>query len=233
MILLSLKHIIVKKERGKILDRLSLNVNKGEIHAIIGTNGVGKTTLANVIMGLEKVSNGRIKFQNKDITNLSVSKRAKIGIKILQQNPPSFEGIKIREYLKVGNELSIKDIKRILKKVGLPEEYSERFLDDTLSGGERKRVEIASILTSNPKLAILDEPDSGIDMISISDLKKIIKELNKEGTTILLITHRGEIAKIADVASLMCNGKIKKTGNPKEISSLFKKECKNELRRRV
>lgn len=227
MILLSLRDVTVRKERGKILDRLNLKVKKGEIHAIIGTNGVGKTTLANVIMGLEKIAGGEIIFNQKNIANWDVTKRAKSGIRVLQQIPPSFEGIKIREYLKIGNNLSINEIKQFIKEVGLPEDYSERFLDDTLSGGERKRVEIASILTSKPQLAILDEPDSGIDMLSLQDIKRIIKKLNKEGATVILITHREDIAEAADTASLMCAGKILKTGTPKEINTIFKNKCKS------
>lgn len=227
MNILSLRDVSIRKNRKIIIDKLNLNVKKGEIHAILGVNGVGKSTLAQAIMGINdsKIS-GKIIFEGKDITKYNITQRGKLGIRFMWQTPPSFEGIKIKEYIKLDSNLEIKEIKELLRAVGLREEYSERFLDDTLSGGERKRVEIAAIIASKPKLAILDEPDSGIDIISIGKIKKLIKRINEEGATVLLITHREEVAEIADRASLMCAGKILKRGNPKEINKLFKEKCK-------
>ncbi|MCD6576202.1 MAG: ATP-binding cassette domain-containing protein [Nanoarchaeota archaeon] len=221
MHILRLVDVSLEKEGRSILRNISFSINKGEIHAVLGANGAGKSTLARAIMGIEK-ANGKILFKEREISNLSITKRAKQGIRFMQQSPPSFEGIKIREYIKIDSAKSIEEIRKILEKVGLPAKYSERFLDDSLSGGERKRVELASLLAANPELIILDEPDSGIDMVSINRIKKIILEMNKNGSTILLITHKESMTSIADKAHLMVNGKIVASGAPKEINKLFK-----------
>jgi len=112
-----------------------------------------------------------------------------------------------------------------LELVGLDCSYLFRCVDDTLSGGERKRVELASILAMKPKLAVLDEPDSGIDFASMEDIAKMIKTMRDRGTTVLMITHREEIAGISDRATLMCDGKVVQTGSPSEVGEKFKTMC--------
>lgn len=207
----------------KILDRVSISVAAGEVHALLGTNGTGKSTLAYVIIGCEgyKPTSGDILFEGRAIGELKIHERARLGITMAWQEPVRFEGISVREYLTLRNrEL---DPSRFLELVGLqPELYLERMVDKSLSGGERKRIELASLLSLNPRLAILDEPDSGIDMLSIGDIINVIDAFRENGASILLITHREEVARIADRASLMCGGKIVYSGPPEIVTEYYK-----------
>jgi len=142
------------------------------------------------------------------------------------QEPARFEGITVEEYLKLsGRNNPNLDVVECLELVGLDASYLTRFVDETLSGGERKRVELASVLAMRPDLAVLDEPDSGIDFASMEDIANMIKTMRDRGTTVLMITHREEIAEIADRATLMCDGKVVQTGDPKEVGKKFKNMC--------
>ena len=212
-----------------ILKGVNLIVNEGEIHAVLGPNGAGKSTLASLIMGindLKEPDSGEIIFKDKLINGLEITDRAKLGITLAWQEPARFEGITVEEYLKLsGRNNPELDVVECLELVGLDCSYLSRFVDDTLSGGERKRVELASILAMRPKLAVLDEPDSGIDFASMEDIANMIKTMRDRGTTVLMITHREEIAEIADRATLMCDGKVVQTGNPKEVGQKFKTMC--------
>ena len=215
MTLLELKDITYEVKGKAILSGLSLSIASGEIHALLGTNGTGKSTLAYLIMGCEgyKPTSGEIVFEGKVINDLKIHERAKLGITMAWQEPVRFEGISVRDYLTLNN----KDIDpaHYLEMVGLhPELYLHRMVDKSLSGGERKRIELASILALHPKLAILDEPDSGIDMLSTQDIVNVINAFKEHGSSVLLITHREEIVIIADKASQICNGKIVCSGNP-------------------
>lgn len=214
-----------------ILRGINLTVFEGEIHAILGSNGTGKTTLGNALIGSSryKVIKGRIIFKDKDITNLSITERARLGITMAFQHPASFEGIKVRDYLSVSKKYSRDNLdpRDALKMVGLnPDEFLNRTLDIGLSGGERKRIELAAVFLMRPEIAILDEPDSGIDLMSISDIANVMRTLNKMGTTIILITHREELALMAERASHLCNGMILKTGPSREIVDVYLKNCK-------
>ena len=209
-----------------IIDNLNLKVEKGEIHSILGINGTGKSTLAYVLMGLPeyKPQEGKIIFKGENIINLSIPQRARKGITLQWQKPAGFEGLKVREYLKLGNRSA--DISENLRKVGLePEKYLEREINENLSGGERKRIELASILGLKPDLAILDEPDSGIDLLALPVIYEAIKTLRERDSSVVLITHSPETTLIATRTSLMCAGKIVKTGNPQEIIDFFKTHC--------
>jgi len=212
-----------------IINDLNLHVNKGEIHGILGENGTGKTTIANLIMGVNnyKPTGGRIIFQGQDIADLSVSQRAKKGITLAWQEPARVEGLTVRDYLTLsGNNRKINQIERYLWMVGMePEQYLDRDIDATLSGGERKRIELASVLAMQPKLAILDEPDSGIDIVALPLILNGIVEMNRQGSSVLLITHSERVAEIAHRVSILCAGKIISTGAPLETSQWFKNNC--------
>ena len=229
--MLQLKDINLTLNGKQILRNLNLETRPGEIHSILGANGTGKSTLASVILGLSgyREITGKIIFYGEDITDLSVSERAKRGITMAWQEPARFEGLSVAEYLNISQRHTQNPTlspRECLMKVGLnPESYLTRFVDSTLSGGERKRIELASVLAMKPRLAILDEPDSGIDALSIDYVVEVIKTFSRNGTTVLLITHHEEVAEIADRASSLCGGTILKTGNPWAVARFFRNHC--------
>ena len=201
MHLLEIKDITYRVKEKEIFSGLSLAVDPGEVHAIIGKNGTGKSTLAYLIMGCEGYipTTGEILFDEKTINSMKLHERAKLGITMAWQEPVRFEGISVRDYLTLGNKEI--DPYKYLEMAGLhPDLYLNRIMDRTLSGGERKRIELASVAALDPRLVILDEPDSGIDMLSIQDILNVITEFREHGASVLLITHREEIANIADRA---------------------------------
>jgi Fe-S cluster assembly ATP-binding protein len=164
---------------------------------------------------------GEILFDGADISDLPLYKRARLGITMAWQEPVRFEGIAVRDYLALKNKDA--DAAAYLELVGLsPEIYLPRMVDKCLSGGERKRIELASVLALKPRLAMLDEPDSGIDMLSIQDVINVINAFRENGAAVLLITHREEIAGIADRASQLCYGKIICTGTPDRVAEHYK-----------
>jgi len=230
--LLNLVDIGLAAEGKPILHDLNLHVLPGEIHAILGVNGSGKSTLASVIMGLSGFSptSGKVVFQGEEITALSTSGRAKRGITLAWQEPARFEGLTVREYLTLGRRGfpgSGPSPEACLLTVGLPpERYLQRTVDATLSGGERKRVELASVLSMSPRLSILDEPDSGIDALSLNRILDAVRMLAKNGASVLLITHQNEIAASADRASSLCDGTILRTGDPLAIGRFFENHCR-------
>ncbi len=226
MPLLEVENIIYKadgKPEGAILEGLSLAVDGGEVHALLGTNGTGKSTLAYLVMGCEgyRPCFGKVRFEGRDIADLRLHERARLGITMTWQEPVRFEGISVADYLTLRNKEA--DAGELLELVGLnPALYRSRMVDRSLSGGERKRIELASIISLRPKLAILDEPDSGIDMLSTKDIVNVIDACRRGGTAVLLITHREEIALIADRASQLCNGRIVCSGNPERVAEHYK-----------
>ncbi|MBN2089825.1 ABC transporter ATP-binding protein [candidate division KSB1 bacterium] len=214
----------------QILDDVNLQVNNGEIHAILGQNGTGKTTLGAILMGLSgyQLESGRIIFDGQDITNWNISQRAQNGLTLGWQRPVSFEGITVERYLQIAARGKNSDYRSYLFFLGLePETYLSRNLDNQLSGGERKRIELAAIWAMNAKLAILDEPDSGIDALSLERIAAVIRKIRANGTTIILITHREEIANIADRASSLCAGRILRTGAPPQIIRYYQNHCRD------
>ena len=224
--LLTLNNVSLDIEGKRILSDTDLYVNEGEIYTLLGTNGAGKSTLAHLIMGTNnlKPTTGTIEFQGKPIDNLSVSERARLGITLLWQEPARFEGITVRDYLLISSRQNPNvDIEKCLWSFGLnPKVYLKRYVDKSLSGGERKRIELASIMAMNPKLAMLDEPDSGIDFASIKMVTRAIVNMNRAGTTILLITHREYMLLASNRASIMDKGRIIETGEPEKIGKVFK-----------
>lgn len=225
--MLQIKNLKLILNGKPIIDDLNLHVEKGEIHAVLGINGTGKTTLANLIMGVDYLpDDGKIIFEGEEITRYPISQRAKMGITLAWQEPARFEGLTIREYLELANELKIEEIENCLWAVGLPpSQFLNRAVDTSLSGGERRRVELASVLAMKPKLAILDEVDSGIDVISLPHIINGIAKMKSVGSSVLLVTHNEDAIAIADRASVLCAGKIFKTGSPKEMCQWFRQNC--------
>ncbi len=227
---LEIDHLSVKKEGKQIIKGLDLSVREEEILGILGYNGAGKTTLAYTLMGLKgyQINSGTINYQGQVINALSIDQRAKLGISLAWQEPARFEGITVREYLGLGKEVPLteRENREYLERVGLnPLVYLDRLVDEGLSGGERKKVEIAGVLSSNAKLIILDEPDSGIDVKSLELLKHTFKEVKEEGKTLMLITHQIEIAEISDRVAILCDGRIERMGEKDPILAYFKKRC--------
>ena len=149
-----------------------------------------------------------------------------MGITLAWQEPARFEGLSVGEYLSVSRNLDSTEIDNYLWSVGLPPvEYLNRAVDASLSGGERKRVELASVMAMKPKVAILDEPDSGIDVVSLPHIMNGIAEMSKQGSAVLLITHSEEAVRVAEELSIMCAGKIINSGPPREMCQWFKNNC--------
>lgn len=228
--MLEIENLQLRLNGKSIISDLSLHVSKGEIHGVLGENGTGKTSVAYLIMGVNnyKPTGGRIIFEGQDVVDLSVSQRAKKGITLAWQEPVRIEGLRVRDYLKLsGDNFGTEHIKRYLRMVGLePAQYLDRDIDSTLSGGERKRIELASVLAMQPKLAILDEPDSGIDIIALPFILNGIVEMSKHGSSVLLITHNEKVTEIAHRVSVLCAGKVIKTGAAAETSQWFKNNCR-------
>jgi Fe-S cluster assembly ATP-binding protein len=209
--------------RQQILDRLSLTIGSGEIHALLGANGSGKTTLAYVLMGCDGYGpqSGTVTFDGKDLLSLRMHERARLGLTLAWQEPARFEGLTVEDYLVLNHPERQPDW--ALRQVGLdPDRYHTRLVDKTLSGGERHRVELASVLIMKPTLAILDEPAAGIDMLSISHIIGFIRVLREGGASVLLITHQEDVALIADRASQLCAGRIVFSGPPRDTVDHFR-----------
>ena len=188
--LLSVQHLSYKLGQKTILADFNLDLRAGELLILTGPNGSGKSTLAELIMGLKQPSSGDILFLNQSILALNVTERARLGIALAFQLPVAIRGLKVKDV--VANP-------KTLAQVGLSEDYLERQLDTTLSGGERKRIEIASVLSRQAQLYIFDEPEAGIDLWSFDRLVKIFQKLQKAQPTasILLISHQERLFKIA------------------------------------
>jgi len=224
--MLEIKHLKLTLNGNPIINELNLEVKQGKIHGLLGVNGAGKTSLANLIMGISYPDEGSIIFEEQDITRCTISERGKMGITLAWQEPARFEGLSVGEYLRVSNNLGVNDIENYLWMVGLPPgEYLNRAVDGNLSGGERKRVELSSVLALKPKVAVLDEPDSGIDVVSLPHIMNGITEMSKQGSAVLLITHSEEAVGVADEVSIICAGEIINSGAPREMCRWFRDNC--------
>ena len=193
-----------------IVNNISFGVKEGSIHSIIGPNGSGKSTIAYAIMGLSnyKLASGKIIFEGQDITDKTITERAQLGITLAWQEPARIEGLSVAKYISLGmTEKSSEKIKDVLQTVNLePERYYDRCIDDSLSGGERKRIELAAAIAMQPRLIILDEPDSGLDVIITEDFWHIFNKIKDLNMTIILITHREDIGMVADYGTLLWRG---------------------------
>ena len=195
--MIELKNISFKKDNKTILDNINLKLDDEKFYCITGPNGSGKSTLAKIIMGIEKPTEGKIYLNGVDITDKSIDERANMGIGFAFQQPVRFKGITVFDLLKFATNKNItrKDACEYLSKVGLCAlEYVYREINNSLSGGELKRIEIATIIARDPSVAIFDEPEAGIDLWSFQNLNSVFKELetNYKGV-ILVISHQERI----------------------------------------
>jgi Fe-S cluster assembly ATP-binding protein len=227
--LLKIEDLFLKRDEREILRGVNLSLYPGQVHTLMGLNGSGKSSLAYTIMGCEgyRPSSGRILFEGKGLSDLSIMERARLGITLAWQEPARFEGIPVGKYVGLGMKTSNRDqVVSALEAVSLPAKfYGYRAADNTLSGGERKRIELASVYAMRPRLAILDEPDSGIDVLTLGDIGVLIRRMAVEGCAVLLITHNEELVSVADVASIMCAGAIIFSGTPLEAHQYFTRRC--------
>lgn len=212
-----------ESETGKteILKNLSLTVPDGKLIVITGPNGGGKSTLAKLIMGIEKPVSGQIFWNGQDITALDVTQRAKLGISYGFQQPPRFKGMKVSDLLScaAGKHLSMEDGCKYLTQVGLcAREYIDRDVDASLSGGELKRIEIATILAKGGNMMIFDEPEAGIDLWSFSRLTATFEAIHQDSSaSMIIISHQERIIRLADEIVLISGGEIQAQGPVDEI----------------
>lgn len=209
------------KKHQEILQNLNFSVKPGEFIVITGPNGSGKSTLAQLIAGIKKPSAGSIVFQDTDITSQSITDRARLGISYAFQQPPQFKGLTVQDLLQIsvtGHETFVKppeiDYAKLIKTVGLDSSYLGREINSTLSGGELKRIEIASVIARQSKLSIFDEPEAGIDIWSFNQLIKIFQQIHKQGTdrSLIIISHQKRLIEQADRIILLKDGQISDQG---------------------
>ncbi len=226
--MLCLRNIEYEKNGRKILHGVNMTFREGMSYSILGPNGAGKSTIARILMGELKPTAGEVLLDGRDITGLGVTERARLGISMAWQEPARYEGIRLREYLTLGGKLKVEEdeIREALELVGLPHElYAGRLIDKTLSGGERKRIELASPLLLRPRYVILDEPDSGLDITAGELIEELLGRFKRAGTTVILITHHEEIAGKTDFAYFVCAGRLVKKGFSREVVEYYRKTC--------
>ncbi len=225
--MLELKNITFSvRENNKekvIIDNLSYCFNENKLTVITGPNGGGKSTLAKLIAGIEKPTSGKILYNGSDITDMSITDRAKLGISYAFQQPVRFKGIKVIDLMRLaaGEELAVAGACEYLSEVGLcARDYINRDIDGSLSGGELKRIEIAGIIARNTAFSVFDEPEAGIDLWSFHNLIKVFEKMqSKKENTIVIISHQERILKIADDIILLANGTVQQSGSSSEMLS--------------
>ena len=223
--MLELKNISfnVADEKGEkdIIPDVSLSLEDGKFLVITGPNGGGKSTLAKLIMGIEKPTGGKILWNGTDITDMSITDRAKLGIGYAFQQPPRFKGLSVRDLLSLahGSDLPEDQCCAYLTQVGLcSKDYLNRQVDSSLSGGEIKRIEIATLMARDLSLAIYDEPEAGIDLWSFNMLVESFKAITKtRKESMVIISHQERIMRIADEIAIIANGVVKKHGPTEEV----------------
>ncbi len=233
---LEIRELCVQVDGKEILRNLNLAIPEGEVHALLGLNGSGKTSLMMVIMGFAryKVTSGQIFFEGKDITGLDITERAKLGIGIAEQRPPTIQGVKLKHilYYIVDKKFQQSDEFALMVKAAAMEKFLDRDINEGLSGGEIKRAELLQLLAMQPKFSMMDEPDSGVDLESLKLVGNLInmifsrdscRRINKKAG--LMITHNGSILNYiqADKAHVMLEGQIGCSGNPHVILDTINK----------
>ncbi|MBR0262143.1 MAG: Fe-S cluster assembly ATPase SufC [Selenomonadaceae bacterium] len=234
MILLEIKNLHVRAGDKEILRGLNLKVGKGEVHVILGPNGSGKSTLMNVILGHPKyeITGGEIFFVGEDLTALKTFERARRGIFLSFQNPEEIPGITVENMLRTakqavtGEKIKIlkfhKELLALMKELQIAPEYASRYMNVGFSGGEKKRNEILQLLTLNPKLALLDETDSGLDVDAVDIVSAGVAKFHNENNSCIIITHNAQILKHLPVnrAHIFLNGQIVKDGGAELVNEV-------------
>ena len=232
--LLRVENLHVSVGGKELLHGINLTVNKGEVHVIMGVNGAGKSTLLNAIMGnpVYKITEGHIYFEGQEITGLSEDKRAKLGIFLSFQNPISVAGITMENFIRTakttisGKQQRLFPFKRLMKArmedLSMDPSYADRYLNDGFSGGERKKSEILQMRILDPKLAMLDETDSGLDVDAVRIVSKNISEYHNENNSLLIITHLNQILKFItpEFVHVLIDGRIVKEGGPELVDEI-------------
>lgn len=228
--MLRLESVYLRLKNGSeevpILENINLDLEDNKFYALTGPNGGGKTSLAKVVMGIYKNDEGRIYLDGKDITDLSITERAKAGISYAFQNPPRFKGLKIKDLLKISADENL--LRAMLRSVGLcPQDYLDRECDSGLSGGEMKRIELASVLARPSRLVIYDEPEAGVDLWSFENLLQLIRNYHRKGNvTSVVITHHERVLSLADEIILLVDGKIADRGPRDKILPLIQEDAR-------
>ena len=219
--MLELKNICFSRDNKEILKDANLKIDDEKMVVITGPNGSGKSTLAKIIMGIEQPDSGKIIFDGKDITNKSITERAKEGIGFAFQQPVKFKGLTVKDLIEIsaGNSIKLCDACDLLADVGLcAQEYLNREVNSELSGGELKRIEIAMLAAKKSKLTIFDEPEAGIDLWSFNNLIDVFEKMHDDiKGSIVVISHQERILNIADEIVLISNGKIEKHGKREDV----------------
>lgn len=219
--MLTLTNLSFQADQHEIISNITASFPEGSFTVITGPNGGGKSTLARLIMGIEQPTDGSILWNGTDITKLSISERSKLKIGYAFQQPPRFKGMSVKKLLTLahGKPLTHEQCCEYLSAVGLcANDYLNRDVDQSLSGGELKRIEIATLLARDLELAIFDEPEAGIDLWSFAKLVETFQQLHQnKKISILLISHQERIMKMADEIVVIENGKIAKRGARDEI----------------
>lgn len=232
--LLEIKDLHAGVEGKEILKGLSLSVDKGEVHVILGPNGSGKSTLMNIIMGHPKyeVTSGKVSFEGEDITELKTFERARKGLFLSFQTPEEIPGITVENMIRTakqavsGERVKIVPFRRQLKatmeELKMKLEYAERYMNVGFSGGEKKRNEILQLLMLNPKLALLDETDSGLDVDAVQIVSEGVAKFHNEDNSCLIITHNTRILEKlkVDKVHVLINGEIVEEGGPELIDDI-------------
>lgn len=232
--MLDIKNLHVRAGDKEILRGLNLNIGTGEIHVILGPNGSGKSTLMNVILGHPKyeISGGTIFFDGDDLTTLKTFERARRGIFLSFQSPEEIPGITVENMLRTakqsitGDKIKIlafhKELLALMKELQIAPEYANRYMNVGFSGGEKKRNEILQLLMLNPKLALLDETDSGLDVDAVEIVSSGIAKFHNEKNSCVIITHNAQILKHLPVtyAHILLNGRIVKSGGAELVAEV-------------
>ena len=212
------------EENGRekvIIDHLNYTVYDNKLTVITGPNGGGKSTLAKLIAGIERPTQGSIIYNGVDITDMSITERARLGVSYAFQQPVRFKGVKVIDLIRLaaGENLSVAGACEYLSEVGLcARDYINRDVDASLSGGELKRIEIASVLARKTPLSVFDEPEAGIDLWSFHNLIKVFERMqSKKENTIIIISHQERILKTADEIVILAAGKVKASGSRDEM----------------